>query len=379
MASSLPVSFLALTLLALLGAGPSFAQFGGMPEKSFDALERPPIPDYNETSSWAALPTMQDAADLAPDGTSVREAQAMARADVFYIHPTTYRGGENWIQDISMTDVNDWTDISVIARQASAFNGCCKVYAPRYRQATMASLSANDDSGMRAYTLAYEDVLKAWHHYTENWNEGRPFIIASHSQGTLHAAKLLEEEIDGTPWADRMIAAYIVGIGQNKGLFGRSLKQITLCTGATDTGCVISWNTFTRDGDPAPGVTRLKARYRERFGTSDGEEVACWNPVSATLDGANVPASKNLGALPGAPAPGDPLTELPALTSGFGAECKEGSLYTDMPLTDDFNLTLFGGGNLHMHDFDLFYENIRVNAVARTNAYFAAQQGQNTR
>lgn len=369
----LPVSLLALTFLTVLWDSPSQAQFGGMPEKSFDALERPAVPDYTETSAWAALPTMQDAADFAPDGTSVPEAQAMARADVFYIQPTTYRGGENWNQDISMEDVNAWTDISVIARQASAFNGCCKIYAPRYRQATIAAMGAPDDSGARAYALAYEDVFKAWQHYTSAWNEGRPFIIASHSQGTLHAAKLLEEEIDGTPWADKMIAAYIVGIGQNKGLFGRSLKQITLCKGATDTGCVISWNTFTRDGDPAPGVTRLKARYRERFGTSEGEEIVCWNPVSAMLDGANVPASKNLGALPGAPNPGDPLTDLPALTSGFGAECKDGSLYTDKPLTDDFNLTLFDGGNLHMHDFDLFYENIRVNAVERTNAYFAAQ------
>jgi hypothetical protein len=359
-----------ISLAAICSMSPSGqAQFGGMPEKSFDEYTRPTVPDYTDPSSWAALPDTQDAADLAPSGTSVPEAQAMALVDVFYLHPTTYRGAENWNQDIAMDDVNEWTDISVMARQASVFNGCCKIYAPRYRQATISALGAKDDSGMRAYGLAYEDVLAAWHHYASTWNEGRPFIIASHSQGTFHAIRLLEEEIDGTPIAGQMVAAYIIGIGINEGIFGRSLKSMTLCSGATDSNCIISWNTFTRDGDPEPGVNRLKERYRARFDTSEGEEIACWNPISATLSGGDVSASGNLGALPGAAA----LGNLPALTQGFGAGCRDGSLYTDKPMTDDFKLVLFAGGNLHMHDFDLFYENIRKNAVVRTAAFLAKQ------
>ncbi len=167
-----------------------------------------------------------------------------------------------------------------------------------------------------------------------------------------------------------MIAAYIIGIGLNEGLFGRTLNTITLCAGATDSGCIISWNTFTRDGDSAPGMARLQAQYRARFETSDGQEIACWNPISWTLGGGDVPASSNLGALPGIAAPG----ALPALTEGFGAECRGGSLYTDQPTSDAFELNMFAGGNLHMHDFDLFYENIRVNAVARTEAYIAGAE-----
>ncbi|MBT4739301.1 MAG: DUF3089 domain-containing protein [Rhodospirillaceae bacterium] len=369
MASRVFSSFFGFLLLVASWTDPVQAQFGGVPKGTFDDYGRPAAPDYADRSSWAALPDQDDAADVYPVGTSIPEAQSMAQADVFYIHPTTYRGSENWNQDVAMEDVNIWTDISVVARQASAFNGCCKIYAPRYRQATIAALGAPDDSGMRAYAFAYEDVLRAWRHYAENWNNDRPFIIVSHSQGTFHARRLLEEELDGSPMADRMIAAYIIGIGLNEGLFGRSLKTISLCTGATDSGCVISWNTFTREGDPAPGVGRLQAQYRDRFGTSEGQEIACWNPISWTLGGGDVPATTNLGALPGVAAPG----ALPALTEGFGAECRDGSLYTDKPTSDAFELNMFAGGNLHMHDFDLFYENIRVNAVARTEAYFAAQ------
>lgn len=357
-------------LITLSGSG-SWAQFGGMPEKPFDEYERPLVPDYADPAAWAALPDAGDAADLYPTGSDIPEAQADAKADVFYLHPTTYRGAENWNQDIAMADVNQWTDDSVIARQASAFNGCCKIYAPRYRQATIAALGAPDDSGTRAYNLAYEDVLRAWHHYLENWNDGRPFIIVSHSQGTLHAVKLLEEEIDGTPAADRMIAAYAIGIGINEGIFGRSLKTIGRCRAATDTGCVISWNTFTRDGEPEAGVERLKQRYRDRFGTSDGEDIICWNPVGLSDREGEASAEQNIGALAGKPG----TNPLPPLIEGSGANCLNGSLYTDMPDKDRIEVVLFGGGNLHMHDFDLFYGNIRANAVARTNAYLAKKAG----
>jgi hypothetical protein len=225
--------------------------------------------------------------------------------------------------------------------------------------------AAKDDSGKQAYDLACHDVLTAWKYYLENWNDGRPFMIVSHSQGTLHAMKLLEEEIDGTPLAARLIAGYIVGIGINKGVFGRSLKTISRCTGAADIGCVASWGTYGRDGDPSYSQQLLQERYRIRFGTAEGEEIACWNPVGWTDATIEVPARDNLGALPGTPAAG----ALPDLVAGSGARCQNGALYTDIPAGEEFALDVLHGESLHMHDFDLFYENIRVNALARARAW----------
>ena len=345
---------------------PASAQFGGMPDKPFDSFEHPPAPDYSDAASWAALPDRDDAADVAPADAAIHEAQAMARADVFYLHPTTYRGAENWNQDIAMADVNEWTDISVVARQASAFNGCCRIYAPYYRQATIGAMAATDDSGSRAYDFAYGDVVQAWKHYVENWNDGRPFMIVSHSQGTFHALRLLAKEIDGTPIAENMIAAYVVGIGVSEGFFGRGLKTITRCVGATDTGCVISWITYGMDGAPGSTVERTQASYRARHGTSEGQKLACWNPVSASAEEKWFDDEAGHGALPGVAAP----TPLPALTTGPGAECRDGVLYTEIPTDDAFELMILEGENLHMHDFDLFYGSIRANAVARTEAFF---------
>lgn len=358
------LSFCALVVVC--APMPSQAQFGGMPEGSFDSFERPPAPDYSDPASWAALPDRDDAADVAPANAPDPEAQSSARADVFYIHPTTYRGAENWNQDIAMDEVNTWTDISVIARQASAFNACCRVYAPRYRQATIAAMGAPDDSGLRAYDFAYGDVVGAWRHYMEHWNDGRPFVIVSHSQGTLHAVRLLEEEIDGAAYADRMIAAYVIGIGVSEGTFGRSITSFGLCKKATDTQCVISWNTFGRNGDATLMVERTEERYRTRFGTADGQSLACWNPIGWSMEEAWFEDTTGLGALPGTAAPGP----LPALTQGPGAACKGGVLFTDIPDNDAFDLLVLNGENLHMHDFDLFYGGIRRNAVDRVNAFF---------
>jgi len=340
------------------------AQFGGVPAQPFVTTEQPVAPDYTHESAWAALPHTDDAADVAPHGVAIPEAQNDAPADVFYIHPTTYRSGENWNQDISMADVNAWTDISVIARQASAFNGCCKIYAPRYRQATIAAL-ASLESGPKAYDLAYADVKRAWHHYLEHWNKGRPFIIVSHSQGTLHAVRLLEEVIDKTALVDQMIAAYAIGIGIPEGLFGKTLRTITRCKTATDTRCVISWNTYGAGGDAARMVERTQERYRLEQGTSEGQTLTCWNPVG-TYEEQKQSEDPRLWALAGVASAGP----LPPLKPGPSAECQNGILYIDIPSDEAFQLMILEGKNLHMHDFDLFYGRIRANAVARTEAYF---------
>ena len=75
----------------------------------------------------------------------------------------------------------------------------------------------------------------------------------------------------------------------------------------------------------------------------------------------------NSGALPGDPT----HTSLTGLVSGYGAECRNGTLWTTTPKGEAFQLTLFAGGNLHMHDMDLFYEDIRMNAVERVEAFLA--------
>ena len=60
-----------------------------------------------------------------------------------------------------------------------------------------------------ARLLLDEDVKAAFQYYLEHYNNGRPIIIASHSQGTTHAKRLLKEFFDGTALQHQLVAAYL--------------------------------------------------------------------------------------------------------------------------------------------------------------------------
>jgi len=61
--------------------------------------------------------------------------------------------------------------------------------------------AADSSEAIAAFELAYRDVKAAFLYYLEHNNSGRPIIIASHSQGSTHAKRLLKELFDGKPFA----------------------------------------------------------------------------------------------------------------------------------------------------------------------------------
>src|SRR5262249_27804609 len=89
--------------------------------------------------------------------------------------------------------LNEATDRVATGIQASAFNGCCSVYAPRYRQANGTAFTHPSPDGGRAIALAYTDVHRAFEEFNSRRGAGRPFILAGHSQGTVLAERLLHE------------------------------------------------------------------------------------------------------------------------------------------------------------------------------------------
>ena len=60
--------------------------------------------------------------------------------------------------------------------------------------------------------LAYSDVAAAWHNYVATKNNGRPFVLIGHSQGSLMLQMLIANEIEKDPTlAARMKLAIIPG------------------------------------------------------------------------------------------------------------------------------------------------------------------------
>jgi hypothetical protein len=309
-------------------------------------LSAPPPPDYGDVANWAALPTTDDAADLTP-GDSLSDQQATARADVFFVHPTIYRdtrkGNRYWSASLDDEKLNDAVDESTIRNQASVFNAAAKVYAPRYRQAHLSVFYAEGATVKQpALDVAYEDVRSAFRYYLTHYNHGRPIIVAAHSQGTLHAERLLREFFDGQELAERLVAAYLVGMPIARDAFA----TIPVCTEAEQTGCFVSWRTYREDFTPGPS----------QLDTA----IAVVNPLTWTTDEQRAPASLNRGTVlynyEAGPTPGM-----------VWAEIRGGALYTNKP--SFFGDIFFGTKNYHVADYNLFWLNVREGARTRVQSW----------
>ena len=312
------------------------------PDHDFDPRRAPPPPDYALGGSWAALPDRADAADVVPQGLS--DNQAEAAVDVFFIHPTTYISAAAWNQPPDDAAARAMLDDWVLRGQASAFNGCCRIFAPRYRQATLYSFMDDEGNGAKALDLAYTDVAAAFDHFIARFNAGRPFIVAGHSQGARHAAVLLRERIARTPLAARLVAAYPVGYG-----IGEQEPGMPICRAAADTGCFVTWNAV---GPQAAN-----------FGDADN---VCVNPLSWRSDGAAAPFEANTGAF----SPDNGLDLQPGVAD---ARCTGGRLLVSEIRSDRFGDRPLGRDNYHIYDYGLYYRNIRDNAVARVQAFADAR------
>lgn len=152
-------------------------------------------PVYDSLDYWAAHPWKWDPSDSVPK--PLRNELRDSMVDVFFLHPTTYTTkSRNKKLNAAIDDsyINAKTDYSSILYQASVFNQQCRVFAPRYRQAHIGNFFSKDETvRQEAFAIAYADIKAAFTHYLNYWNNGRPIIIAAHSQGSFLAEKLLKE------------------------------------------------------------------------------------------------------------------------------------------------------------------------------------------
>jgi hypothetical protein len=237
----------------------------------------PPAPDYANPDAWAALPGRPSAADVVPPDSNAADLQEGPRADLFFVHPTTYMTAPSKnarYDEPGMT--RERLDFHVLSFDAAAFNACCRVFVPRYRQASIASFFAPGPLSLATFDLAYSDVARAFDYYISHYNGGRPFIVASHSQGSLHAMRLLQDRIIGTPLQRRLVAAYLIGWAIPEDVERAGLP---VCRSALQSGCVIGWNsvtpTQTLDFMRDRAVLWLDGRYR----LLADKEIICVNPL----------------------------------------------------------------------------------------------------
>ncbi len=336
------------------------------PRISFDQSAKPPAPDYNKSSAWAVWPGVPSRADIVPKGARAGRAR-QPDADVFFIHPTTYLSNATWNARFNEGGfTGQQLSETVLGYQVSAFNACCRMFVPRYRQATISAFLRPTSDSFKSYDLAYSDVLRAFNHYLKTQNRGRPFILASHSQGSLHATRLIHERIDRNPSLQRrLVVAYVVGASLPA---RQSHTRLPVCASPRQTGCLIDWNSASRLTILALGRGLMVTWAKGRYSSVGLKSWLCVNPLSWRRDSRSVPAAENSGALP-FPGLGKPV---PALRRGVtGAQCRRGRVIVRIRSENRVGFTdvLTKLGSYHNLGYSLFYQSIRQNAVERVAAF----------
>ena len=342
------IFILAITLLS----APAYSRQGKVLQKvlarKFNRHAAPntgPEPDYTNSSCWSASPFKVDASDSIP--AFLKDEERDTRADVFFIHPTSFFGEAEtaaWNADLRDSVVNMETDSRSILFQATVFNGSCRVFAPRYRQANMKTFYVRSTPiARKTFDLAYSDIRKAFLYFLKNYSGNRPIIIASHSQGSLHAIRLLQEFFDGKPLQKRLVCAYVIGYQIKKDAF----KKLQAGEQPDQTGCFVGWRSYAKGEIP-------------KLIEAEKENSVCVNPLTWTTS--IEPASSELhqGIMNGF------QTILPH-TLSTGIEPKTRILWVDTEALKDEKKARIK--NLHIYDYNLFWMNIRQNVKQRIDAY----------
>ena len=305
-------------------------------------------PDYHNLDSWLSHPDQIKKIDFLSNNDGTK------KADVFFIAPTLFsdKNNPNWNSDIYDEEFKNYLLNSTIKFQATAWIDAGNLYSPNYRQAHFRVFDERywDIGGEKTLKLAYDDIKAAFTVYMKKYNKGRPIIIAGHSQGAAHAVSLLKDFFDGKELQNKLIAAYLPGTK----ITSEDFFDLKLMKDPYETGGYVTWNTF-----------KILKNY-QKFDLTvplewlEGSQVS--NPVlwdeSKTSD-----YSSHKGLL---------FVNGKVYKKSVKIEYTDHAIFLKIPRVNIFKTILFSFlKDYHKGDINLFWEDIRINAIDRVESYFS--------
>ncbi len=268
-----------ISLLAVLAAAATAFTLAA-PSMSTGSAPAPPEP----RTVWLCHPHLADNPCEIPLDTTLQSADGADRithpsrapsakrpVDCFYVYPTVSN------ELTSTASLRKSPEVVSIAKfQAAGFSRECRMYAPVYRQSTLAGLVLGQLGLPRQRGPGYGDVVRAWREYLAEDNHGRGFVLIGHSQGSFVLRQLIADEIEPRRKVrDRLVGALLFGgnveVPEHK-LVGGDFDHIPLCSRKGQAGCVVAYSSYA--ADPTAGATFGNSRE-----LAPGREVACTDPT----------------------------------------------------------------------------------------------------
>ena len=287
------------------------------------------------------------------------ETEKVADADVFFICPTVYAGGEDSF-NMSMADETTKRDfLGAVNMEKGIYEEDTRFFAPYYRQVGLYVYQLPAQERESYLELAYEDVKDAFTYYLEHYNQGQPIILAGFSQGADMSLRLLKDCFADEEVNDLLVACYAIGwrITQEE---MAEYPHLRFATGEDDTGVIVSFNS------EAEGVA-------DSLMIPAGTRTLAINPLNWKTDGTPAGKEENLGAC-FTDYSGSIVTEIPQLTGAY-LDTQRGALKVTDVTPEEYppGLAIFSDGVYHLYDYQFFYRNLQENVAVRLNAYLAEQ------
>ena len=316
--------------------------------KEFKVSQTPLSPNYNSLESWAAHPDKNDSIiDVFYTTPKVN-----LKADVFYIYPTllTSKKNDAWNSDVFDNKQNNTVKNIAIKYQASAWANAGRIYSPLYRQVHYRSFYEpyTSNGGKKAGEIAYDDIRRAFIYYLNNFNNGRPIIIAGHSQGAYHCKNLLKEFFDEKELQNQLVAAYLPGTRVDL----KEFKTIHALKNPEDTKGYLSWNTFRLNKKPKKG------KHPAHFSWKKNQYVT--NPIN--WDESRTATIKDHKGLL--------FYDEKIYPNSVYIEINDGLIWSSVPRGIKGNLFLKLIRNYHFGDVNIFWKDISENAKIRVENFY---------
>ncbi len=301
------------------------------------------VTDYAKHEHWLSLPD--------------NPAKAV---DIFYLYPTAWNPDSVTnplyceIDNPSMIEGSAYA----FSKQATAFETAGNIYAPYYRQsnAYRTLILPEDQRWDVLAQVPAVDAAAAFDYYINHYNNGRPFILAGHSQGANVLLFLLSEYMVSHPEVySRMIAAYVIGYPVTADFMAAN-KHLKFAGGPDDTGVIISYN--TQSPKVAKGTNIV-------VGNNIGLVI---NPINWKRDETLAPASESLGS-DWVDANNSFVKVLNLADARI--DLKQGVLICSS-VNDSAMYKISGGmglGIYHGFDIPFYYYNLRQNAERRVSKF----------
>lgn len=321
------------------------------PKVPFQVYAPPSAPPFADPRAWA-LPI-----DSHPP--------AALPADVFFIHPTTFDGGKHWNAPYRESDSRRMLNRVMLPNYAGPFARVGRIFAPRYRQASLYSHLTLRDDARAARAFAYTDIREAFRYWRVHYDTGRPLVLVGVEQGGLLAERLLREEIATDPdLRARLAAVYLIETIVPAADYGAT-SPVPACGRRAQAGCVVAWAT-PRDGDRRR--TRDRALVWDAAGVLTelkGRDVLCVNPLTGSQTTAPAGEHESLGA---ANATGMGWgVRPPFLKREIHTRCVDGLLDVSRPTSSAFRPARGWADRLKVAPYNLFYRDLEEDGQARVS------------